>query len=575
MMNISGSPSRRSVVSTEASATLSPGPLFGTPESLGGVAGDSSIGLSEEIGANHSITTGSDSLPRSDKRRTNNGARMQVYEDDSVMLWAEDPESHYFEYILQQEQEQRAKMGKSAEDSLIGESTIDEIQQHQSGGQESSEAGTLTLGASSFPILSTYNIKGGGNSLFGGFSLASTEKSKKPTKRENKTEEPPVAVLVDNFYPSFIYVGDTASKPGNCSKDCSQDVRRLQRGRCFYIIVFFLGSICLSGSAVAVYLTLTTRGRKDTSSSSVSASFQGTAGTTIPPVSQLNDATWRPSTITIPTLAPSALLHRKTHQPTRIGDAGDLFSPTQRPYHAATSDATTAPTNDQTATTDLSLSPSWDASNIPSNLPTRFPTTQHPSTRPPTTIQPSLRPSTFQPSLRPSTTTTLSCGCNHCSSVWDMISDEYTCGDRIEFLVFERGYSETGACALVAGVEFPLICGPCDPNTCNVGNYVYNVGNVVSANEAPPDVALSWKGGNGFPADVFPLGRCEGDCDSDDDCAGGLLCFGRHPFESVPGCRGGDADYSRTDYCVPENHALQHTEVGTSRNSGDDFFTAP
>ena len=29
---------------------------------------------------------------------------------------------------------------------------------------------------------------------------------------------------------------------------------------------------------------------------------------------------------------------------------------------------------------------------------------------------------------------------------------------------------------------------------------------------------------------------CEGDCDSDEDCAGGLRCFSREKLEAVPGC---------------------------------------
>ena len=45
------------------------------------------------------------------------------------------------------------------------------------------------------------------------------------------------------------------------------------------------------------------------------------------------------------------------------------------------------------------------------------------------------------------------------------------------------------------------------------------------------------------------LGECQGDCDSDEDCAEGLYCFMRDGgMGYVPGCRGFDP--SRTDYCV-------------------------
>ena len=33
-------------------------------------------------------------------------------------------------------------------------------------------------------------------------------------------------------------------------------------------------------------------------------------------------------------------------------------------------------------------------------------------------------------------------------------------------------------------------------------------------------------------------------------CAPGLVCFQRDRFQTVPGCRGGEHDSSRTDYCV-------------------------
>jgi hypothetical protein len=50
------------------------------------------------------------------------------------------------------------------------------------------------------------------------------------------------------------------------------------------------------------------------------------------------------------------------------------------------------------------------------------------------------------------------------------------------------------------------------------------------------------------------LGQCEGDCDSDDDCAEGLYCFQRDGKSTfVPGCSG--FDDSRTDYCTGKTAA--------------------
>jgi hypothetical protein len=55
----------------------------------------------------------------------------------------------------------------------------------------------------------------------------------------------------------------------------------------------------------------------------------------------------------------------------------------------------------------------------------------------------------------------------------------------------------------------------------------------------------------GTPPDIrFPLKNCEGDCDNNGDCLEGLVCFQRDQYEAVPGCEGGEADASKTDYCI-------------------------
>jgi hypothetical protein len=62
---------------------------------------------------------------------------------------------------------------------------------------------------------------------------------------------------------------------------------------------------------------------------------------------------------------------------------------------------------------------------------------------------------------------------------------------------------------------------------------------------------------------VGGLGECEGDCNHDDDCAGGLLCFQREeddPFKEVPGCMGPGAH--TVDYCYTPLSNLGHCEVG-------------
>lgn len=55
--------------------------------------------------------------------------------------------------------------------------------------------------------------------------------------------------------------------------------------------------------------------------------------------------------------------------------------------------------------------------------------------------------------------------------------------------------------------------------------------------------------GGSPPAFRFPLGLCQGDCDSDKDCQNGLVCYQRDGNQNqVPGCTG--EDNSKTDYCI-------------------------
>eukprot|EP00980_Cylindrotheca_fusiformis_P000754 scaffold175_cov153-Cylindrotheca_fusiformis.AAC.6 len=72
----------------------------------------------------------------------------------------------------------------------------------------------------------------------------------------------------------------------------------------------------------------------------------------------------------------------------------------------------------------------------------------------------------------------------------------------------------------------------------------------IRSTDAPERIPLSI-------TQTFPLGRCEGDCDDDDDCEGGLICFQRNENESVPGCLGGSKDRSKTDYCTPPLEAIR------------------
>ena len=54
-----------------------------------------------------------------------------------------------------------------------------------------------------------------------------------------------------------------------------------------------------------------------------------------------------------------------------------------------------------------------------------------------------------------------------------------------------------------------------------------------------------------------------GDCDTDDECGEGLICFQRGRGDAVPGCLDGEQETSNTDFCVPEGYTLQPTWEST------------
>ena len=75
---------------------------------------------------------------------------------------------------------------------------------------------------------------------------------------------------------------------------------------------------------------------------------------------------------------------------------------------------------------------------------------------------------------------------------------------------------------------------------------------------------LAFVGNNGSPSNTFPLARCQGDCDSDADCASGLTCFQRTYAPGVPGCSGTAGFGSGIDYCInPADVALPASIQGT------------
>ena len=48
------------------------------------------------------------------------------------------------------------------------------------------------------------------------------------------------------------------------------------------------------------------------------------------------------------------------------------------------------------------------------------------------------------------------------------------------------------------------------------------------------------------------LGKCQGDCDTDSDCASGLKCWQRSGYTDIPGCTGGGSN--DWDYCTDSKY---------------------
>ena len=67
-------------------------------------------------------------------------------------------------------------------------------------------------------------------------------------------------------------------------------------------------------------------------------------------------------------------------------------------------------------------------------------------------------------------------------------------------------------------------------------------------------------GNNGFPASAFPLQRRQGDCDTDSECAPGLVCMSDRSVANIPGCVG-VRQYA--DYCVSSSDTAPPTPQPT------------
>jgi len=130
-----------------------------------------------------------------------------------------------------------------------------------------------------------------------------------------------------------------------------------------------------------------------------------------------------------------------TKTPTNSPTLQPTVSPTASPTNAPTVSPTNAPTNAPTET------PTQSPTNVPTKTPTRAPTSS--------------------PTSSPVDDEINVCGCPTCvDSIWNTFAGEFKCGSRIEHLQNSLGFTERDACSRIAGSEFPVECGGCDPDRC-------------------------------------------------------------------------------------------------------------
>ncbi|GKY90744.1 hypothetical protein MPSEU_000047300 [Mayamaea pseudoterrestris] len=165
------------------------------------------------------------------------------------------------------------------------------------------------------------------------------------------------------------------------------------------------------------------------------------------------------------------------------------------------------------------------------------------------------------------------CTCPSCDTdVWNAQAGSSTCGKHRNTLA--QTMSNKNACREVANA-YPDACGACNPDTCHddssSGAYAAaaDVSSSSTSGTRTTMPRLQIMGDNGSPADVFPLGNCQGDCDDDSDCASGLFCYQRNVGEAVPGCSGGD-ELTESDYCIPIS-APDIEYIGNNNNPSSAF----
>ncbi|CAB9510452.1 expressed unknown protein [Seminavis robusta] len=203
-------------------------------------------------------------------------------------------------------------------------------------------------------------------------------------------------------------------------------------------------------------------------------------------------------------------------------------------------------------------SPSDVPSLAPSEKPTAFPTKDG-ATAAPSTPTPTNGPTTETPSTAPSW-----------NAYWDLPEADFV-GDGLPSSGLSLGLCQ-GDCDVDEDCLDELVCYQrrfdepipwCRGNALNSVDYCVKPPPTVE--EVPPATMSPTTMATAAPTDMvvalqtvgdepeMPLGICQGDCDTNDDCLDDLICFQRDHVEPVPGCVGtGSVSY---DYCIIDPYA--------------------
>ena len=275
------------------------------------------------------------------------------------------------------------------------------------------------------------------------------------------------------------------------------------------------------------------------------------------------------------TSAPTSKLTAEGDLPSSRTSSPPTLNPTKSPSHQLTIKPTTSPTKapttpgpTKTPTIKPTASPTKAPTPKPSQSPTKTPTTPVPILAPtPAPVQPTPVPSKAPIASSPNTLPALVYAGNNgvpasafplkvCEGDCDSDGD---CEGQLVCMPRNGGESVPGCNGFDGGNSDycinldhpePSPAQPTKPPTNPPPTPVPSKAPIASSPNTLP--ALVYAGNNGVPASAFPLKVCEGDCDSDGDCEGQLVCMPRNGGESVPGCNGFDGGNS--DYCINLDH---------------------